>query len=211
MEPNVWSGFWVRPWQFIATHPVPKTRRMVCVSLLVMNVVNYIFIRLQGHKSWTFVYSIKCSIIQCTHVYSFCKSKTESKVSLSKFYGPQVKHDKQYMYFSQRIKRYGFINISGTLIFVDFAVEGILKIPSINHQNQMSLALSVLLIVNSFWNDVDIKDALVLPACCSTGVCTFILKHTELFFSIYRPKSEYSELEEDVRKYRVNGRKLKYV
>lgn len=84
------------------------------------------------------------------HVYSFCKSKTESKVSLSKFYGPQVKHDKQYMYFSQRIKRYGFINISGTLIFVDFAVEGILKIPSINHQNQMSLALSVLLIVNSF-------------------------------------------------------------
>lgn len=84
----MWSGFWVRPWQFIATHPVPKTRRMVCVSLLVMNVVNYIFIRLQGHKSWTFVYSIKCSIIQCTHVYSFCKSKSESKVSLSKFYGP---------------------------------------------------------------------------------------------------------------------------
>lgn len=178
----MWSGFWVRPWQFIATHPVPKTRRMVCVSLLVMNVVNYIFIRLKGHKSWTFVYSIKCSIIQCTHVYSFCKSKTESKVSLFKFYGPQVKHDKQYMYFSQRIKRYGFINISGTLIFVDFAVEGILKIPSINHQNQMSLALLVLLIVNSFWNDVDIKDTLVLPACCSTGVCTFIFVSIQNFF-----------------------------
>lgn len=72
-------------------------------------------------------------------------------------------------------------------------------------QNQMLLALPVLLNVNSFWNDVDIRDALVLPACCSTGVCTFILKHTEIFFSIYRPKSEYSELEEDVRKYIVNS------
>lgn len=75
----------------------------------------------------------------------------------------------------------------------------------------MLLVFLVLLIVNLFWNDVDIKDFFVFFVCCFIGVCIFIFKYIELFFFIYRFKSEYLELEEDVRKYRVNGRKLKYV
>lgn len=75
----------------------------------------------------------------------------------------------------------------------------------------MLFVFLVLLIVNLFWNDVDIKDIFVFFVCCFIGVCIFIFKYIELFFFIYRFKSEYLELEEDVRKYRVNGRKLKYV
>lgn len=75
----------------------------------------------------------------------------------------------------------------------------------------MLLVFLVLLIVNLFWNDVDIKDIFVFFVCCFIGVCIFIFKYIELFFFFYRFKSEYLELEEDVRKYRVNGRKLKYV
>lgn len=75
----------------------------------------------------------------------------------------------------------------------------------------MLLVFLVLLIVNLFWNDVDIRDIFVFFVCSFIGVCIFIFKYIELFFFIYRFKSEYLELEEDVRKYRVNGRKLKYV